>query len=93
MPYNKTTHDISKQLGWKLSDKVATSSTQNKEFVDTLAQDEKDYLSVHVLRYDGVEGVSADEQFSQLVMYVLNFLDGEAPIEKRVYAKAMKMFE
>ena len=84
---------MQKQLGWGLTDKVKTSCAQNQKYVETLTEEEKDYLSVHVLRYDGVQGVSAEEQFSQLVMYVLNFLGGECDIEKSIYAKALEMFD
>ena len=72
-------------------------STQNEKFVKSLTDKEHDYLWSHVYRYDGVQGVSAKEQFEQIVMYVLNFLApherGSSAIENSIYAKALKMFE
>ena len=32
-------------------------------------------------------------QFGRLVEYVLNFLDGDYELEKKIFAKALKMYE
>ena len=69
------------------------SAEQSRKFARSLTKSERTYLWEHVYRYAGVEGVSAKEQFQQLVMYVLNFLGGDSTIEKKIFAKAMKMFE
>jgi hypothetical protein len=71
---------------------MSTDKQKQREFVRSLTVAEKAYLWEHVNRNAGVEGVSAQEQFARLIEYVLNFLDGGAPIQKRVFAKAMKMF-
>ena len=65
---------------------------KQREFVRSLTVAEKTYLWSHVLRYAGVDGVSAKEQFARLVEYVLNFLGGDAPIEKRIFEKALQKF-
>ena len=61
----------------------------NKEFAKSLTRAQTKYLWDHIHRYDGVDGVSAKEQFQQLVAYVLNFLTGDHKMEKKIYAKAM----
>ena len=68
-------------------------SSQQREFDRSLTVAERTYLWAHVYRYNGIDGVSAKDQFAQLIMYVLNFLNGESAIEKRIFAKAMTMFE
>ena len=72
--------------------KMSTKQQQQK-FVQDLTGGEKNYLWSHVYRYAGVEGTTAKEQFQQIVSYVLNFLTGESDLEKRIYAKALKVFE
>ena len=69
------------------------SSQQQRKFARSLTVAERKYLWAHVFRYSGIEGVSAKDQFAQLIMYVLNFLNGDSGIEKRIFAKAMNMFE
>ena len=69
-----------------------TTQQQKDTFVHSLTSGEKNYLWSHIFRYAGVEGMTAPEQFDQIIMYVLNFLDGEANIEQRIYAKALLMF-
>ena len=32
-------------------------------------------------------------QFGRLIEYVLNFLDGDCELEKKIFAKALKMYE
>jgi hypothetical protein len=71
---------------------MSTDKQKQEEFVKSLTALEKRYVWEHVYRYAGVEGVSADEQLKRPIEYVLNFLGGVATIEKRVFAKAMKMF-
>ncbi len=61
----------------------------NKEFAKSLTRAQTKYLWDHIHRYDGVDGVSAKEQFQQLVTYVLNFLTGNHKMEKKIYAKAI----
>ena len=68
-------------------------TTHETAFVKSLTVAEKDYLWSHVFRYDGVDGVSAKEQFEKLVEYVLNFLDGTSTVEQSIYNKALKSFE
>jgi len=70
-----------------------SSKQQIRKFVRDLTRGEKNYLWNHVYRYAGVEGTTVQEQFKQIVSYVLNFLDGESELEKRIYAKALKVFE
>jgi len=64
---------------------------RNTNFLESLTEAERKYLYAHVFRYDGVQGVSAKEQFKVLPMYVLNFLDGECDIEEAIFKKAMKI--
>ena len=61
-------------------------------FAKSLTKQEKTYLWEHVFRYAGVEGTTATEQFERLIEYVLNFLDGDSEMEKKIFAKALKMF-
>ena len=70
----------------------SNDNQKRREFVRSLTGAEKTYLWSHVFRYAGVEGVSAKEQFARLIMYVLNFFNGDSDIEKRVFAKALQMF-
>ena len=65
----------------------------NDKFARSLTVAERKYLWAHVFRYDGVGGVSATEQFQNLITYVLNFLAGESDMEKKIFAKALEMFE
>jgi len=67
-------------------------SSKEQTFVNSLTRDEKNYLWDHIYRYDGVQGISAKEQFEKIISYVLNFLDGTSDIEQRIYAKALEMF-
>jgi len=67
-------------------------SAQQKKFLKSLSKLEKYYLFSHVVKYDGVEGVTAEEQFKQLISYVLNFLTGDHDLEKMIYNKAMLRF-
>ena len=76
--------------GYSIQSKMVLT---NKDFVESLTGDEKTYLWRHVYRYDGVDGVSAQEQLARLVEYVLNFLDGTSDIEQSIYSKALKTFE
>jgi len=75
-----------------------------REFAQSLTKKEKSYLWDHVYRYAGVEGTTAEEhqscnessfgfQFGRLVEYVLNFLTGDCELEKKIFAKALKMYE
>ena len=64
-----------------------------REFAHSLTKKEKTYLWDHVHRYAGVEGISAGDQFGRLIEYVLNFLDGDYELEKKIFAKALKMYE
>ena len=64
---------------------------RNCTFLESLTEAERKYVFAHVFRYDGVQGVSAKEQMKVLPMYVLNFLDGECDIEKKIFEKAMKV--
>ena len=43
---------------------------RRSRFRKTLTNKEHKYLYNHVWRYDGVQGVSAKEQFKQLIEYV-----------------------
>jgi len=61
----------------------------NKQFAKSLTRAQTKYLWEHIHRYDGVDGVTAKEQFQQLVAYVLNFLDSDDKMEKKIYAKAI----
>ncbi len=61
----------------------------NKQFAKSLTRAQTKYLWEHIHRYDGVDGVTAKEQFQQLVAYVLNFLTGPDSMEKKIYAKAI----
>ena len=61
----------------------------NKQFAKSLTRAQTKYLWEHIKRYDGVDGVTAKEQFQQLVAYVLNFLDSDDKMEKKIYAKAI----
>ena len=61
-----------------------------REFAQSLTKKEKSYLWDHVYRYAGVEGTTAEDQFGRLVEYVLNFLDGDCKLEKKIFAKALK---
>ena len=74
-------------------DRKMSSPQQQHQFVRSLTGGEKSYLWSHVFRYAGAEGMTAQEQFGKIIMYVLNFLNGEGDIDKRIYAKALKMFE
>ena len=67
-------------------------SAQQKKFLRSLTKPEKNYLFSHVVRYDGVEGVTAEEQFKELISYVLNFLTGDHELEIMIYKKAMWRF-
>ena len=69
------------------------TETKQHTFLKSLTVAEKVYLWSHVVRYDGVDGVSAKEQFERLVEYVLNFLDGSSAVEQSIYNKALKSFE
>ena len=69
------------------------SDQKIQAFVKTLTKTEKQYLWDHVFRYSGVEGTTAKEQFKRLIEYVLNFLDGDSEIEKKIFTKAMMAFE
>ena len=64
---------------------------RNCKFLESLTEAERKYVFAHIWRYDGVQGVSAKEQFKVIPMYVLNFLDGECDIEKAIFKKAMKI--
>ena len=64
---------------------------RNVEFLESLTEAERKYVYAHIFRYDGVQGVSAKEQFKVIPMYVLNFLDGECDIEEAIFKKAMKI--
>jgi hypothetical protein len=64
----------------------------NQQFKKSLTRAQTRYLWDHIHRYDGVDGVSAKEQFQQLVAYVLNFLTGTSKMEQKIFAKAMKAF-
>ena len=61
----------------------------NKQFAKSLTRAQTKYLWDHIHRYGGVGGVSAKEQFQQLVPYVLNFLAGNHKLERKIYAKAI----
>ena len=61
----------------------------NKQFAKSLTRAQTKYLWEHIHRYDGVDGVTAKEQFQQLVAYVLNFLDSDDKMEQKIYAKAI----
>ena len=61
----------------------------NKQFAKSLTRAQTKYLLENIHRYDGVDGVTAKEQFQQLVAYVLNFLTGPDSMEKKIYAKAI----
>ena len=61
----------------------------NKQFAKSLTRAQTKYLWEHIHRYDGVDGVTAKEQFQQLVAYVLNFVDSDDKMEKNIYAKAI----
>jgi len=69
------------------------SQAQRQTFARSLTVAEKRYLWGHVFKYAGVGGVSAQEQFKKIISYALNFLTGDAAIEQRIYAKAVKMLE
>ena len=64
---------------------------RNCTFLESLTEAERKYVYAHIFRYDGVQGVSAKEQFKVIPMYVLNFLDGECDIEEAIFKKAMKI--
>ena len=61
----------------------------NMQFAKSLTRAQTKYLWDHIHRYGGVDGVSAKEQFQQLVAYVLNFLTGNHNLERKIYAKAL----
>jgi hypothetical protein len=68
---------------------ISTMVLTNEQFAKSLTHRQTKYLWDHIHRYDGVDGVSAKEQFQQLVAYVLNFLTGPDSMEKKIYAKAI----
>ena len=75
---------------------MSDTTAQVQKFVRSLTPTEKTYLWGHVYRYAGVGGSSAKEQFKKLISYVLQFLSGESEdhdVAKRVYTKALAMFE
>ena len=67
-------------------------SPQQLAFVDSLTTVEKEYLWGHILRYAGIEGSTKEEQFGQIIMYVLNFFNEDDDMHQRIYAKALQMF-
>ena len=66
---------------------VDVQQQKNRKFAKSLTRAERKFLWAHVHMYDGVEGVSAQEQFKKLPQYVLNFFPEDGGGESAIHLR------